>query len=70
MTDLLPTETLEQRAEEQRQRLHNTVAELRTTVRDRLDVEKVARLHIWSISTGVAMVALVFGYGVTGLFTE
>jgi len=69
-----PAEVLEQRAHEQRQRLHNSVDELksslRETVREHLDVESHARNHIWRFVGAAAMVALVSGYNVAGMFTR
>jgi hypothetical protein len=69
-----PAEVLEQRAGEQRQRIHNSVDELksslRETVREHLDVESHARENIWRFVAGAAMVALVSGYNVAGMFTR
>ncbi len=74
MTNSLPTDVLEQRAAEQRRRLHNSVAELRVTVRDRvrerLDVKRQAREHFWPAVGVVSLVGLVFGYGMGGMFTD
>lgn len=65
----LPVEILEQRAAEQRQHLHHSVAELKDSVRDRLDVKRNVRDHLWGISGGLAVVGLVLGYAVAGIFT-
>ncbi len=69
-----PAEVLEQRAAEQRHRIHDSVSELkasvRETVRERLDAKKYARQHIWPIIGATSLVALVMGYGVTGIFTR
>lgn len=46
------------------------LTELRSSVSERMDIEIVARQHIWSISASAAMVALIFGYGITGLFCD
>jgi hypothetical protein len=78
MTDPFPTnpleklrpETLEQQAEYQRQRLHASVNELRTTVREHLDVQKAARTHVWGASAVVGLLALALGYGIAGAFTN
>ena len=69
MTSNIPYELLEERAAAQRRELHNRVVELRTTVADRLDVNKVAREHVWPAAGVSAMVALVIGYGLAGIFT-
>ncbi len=74
MTNALPTDILEQRAAEQRRRLHNSVSELRTSVKDKLDVrrnaEDYARDYVWQGMAGMALIGLVLGYGVTGIFTR
>jgi hypothetical protein len=70
----LPTEVLEQRAAEQRERIHNSVDELksslRETVREHLDVKKYAREHVWGLLAVGSLVAMVSGYGLAGMFTR
>jgi hypothetical protein len=70
----LPTEILEQRAAEQRERIHNSVGELksslRETVREHLDVRKYAREHVWGLVAVGSVVAMVSGYGLAGMFTR
>jgi hypothetical protein len=66
----MPTDVLEIRAQEQRRRLHNSVSELRTQVREKLDVRKNAREYVWPASGALALVGLVVGYGVAGVFTR
>jgi hypothetical protein len=70
----LPAEVLEQRAAEQRRRIHNSVSELkssvRETVRERLDVKRYARAYMWPAVGVVSLIALAAGYGVTGAFTR
>lgn len=70
----LPAEILEQRAAEQRQRIHESVGELksslRETVRESLDVEGFARTRIWRFVTVVSAVALISGYGIAGMFSR
>ncbi len=67
-------DVLEQRAAEQRQRIHNSVddlkSSLRETVREHLDVENYARTYIWRFVAVAAGIALVSGYGVAGMFTR
>lgn len=74
MTNPLPTDILEQRAEEQRQRLHNSVTELRSSVKDkvreRLDTRRIARQYLWQGAGLAAVVGLAFGYTFTGIFTR
>ena len=72
--DQAPAEVLEQRAAEQRQRIDNSVNELksslRETVREHLDVENYARSHIWQVVAVTSIMALVSGYGVAGMFSR
>jgi hypothetical protein len=70
MTNLFSAEELEQRAASQRQRLHESVSELRSTVRECLDVQKVARTYVWRASATVGLLALAMGYAVAGAFTD
>ncbi len=70
MTNPLPADVLEQRASEQRRRLHNSVAELRYSVRERLDYRKLAREYVWEAAGVAALVGLVLGWGFTGIFTR
>jgi hypothetical protein len=74
ITDNLPVQVLEERAEEQRRRLHNSVSELksnvRETVRERLDVKVYLRKHFWQATAAVSLVALLLGHGTAGLFTR
>jgi hypothetical protein len=70
MTNPLPTEVLEERAAEQRRRLHNSVTELRTTVRERLDVKRTARENFWPVSAVVSLAMLLLGYGMAGIFSS
>ncbi len=63
-------EYLEQRAAEQRRRLHNSVSELREqvrgTVREKLDVKKRAREYVWPVAGTAFLFSLLFGYGTAG----
>jgi methyl coenzyme M reductase beta subunit len=70
MTDPIPSGDLEQRAASQRQRLHDSVSELRSNVRERLDVEKAARAYVWQASAAAGLLALALGYGIAGAFTD
>ncbi len=69
-----PAEVLQQRAAEQRRRIHESVGELkssvRETVREHLDVEGYARNCIWQFIGGASLVALLIGYGMAGMFTR
>ena len=70
MTDPIPTDILEQRAATQRQRLQDSVSELRSSMRERLDVQKVARTYVWQASATAGLLALILGYAITGAFTD
>jgi hypothetical protein len=70
MNSGLPVEVLERRAAEQRQQLHQSVIELKDSVRERLDVKRNMRDHLWGVSGGLAVVGLVLGYSVAGIFTR
>jgi hypothetical protein len=70
MTNPLPAEVLEQHAAEQRRRLHNSVTELRSTVRERLDVERVARENFWPMASAVSLAMLLLGYGMARFFSS
>jgi hypothetical protein len=66
----MPTDILELRAEEQRRRLHNSVAELRTQLREKLDARRMARQYVVPASGVMAITGLVLGYGFAGMFTR
>lgn len=59
----VPTNVLELRAAEQRRRLHNSVAELRFQVREKLDTRRTFRRYFWPASALVGLFGLVLGYG-------
>jgi hypothetical protein len=76
-----PSEVLEQRATEQRRRLHNSVSELRSSltglksaveedVRERLDPNRIVRQRLGQFSAAASLLGLFLGYGLTGLFTR
>lgn len=64
------SDILEMRAVEQRRRLHNTVVELRETVRDRINVRKAAREYIRPAIGAAAVCGLILGYGAGGIFVR
>lgn len=70
MTKTASTDTLEARAAEQRRQLHQSVAELRSTLREKLDVKKNARAHLAPAAGVAALAGLVLGYALTGVFTD
>lgn len=70
MTNSIPNDVLEQRAEEQRRRLHDSVLQLKSSMRERLDVKRNAREFFWPAAGVLSLVGLVLGYGLTGIFTR
>jgi len=70
----LPPEVLEQRAAEQRRRLHNSVSELRSSVteavREKLDFKRYLREYMGPATATAAVFGLLLGYGTAGIFTK
>jgi hypothetical protein len=70
----LPADMLEQRAAEQRRRLHNSVGELRSSVteavREKLDFKRYLREYMGPAATAAAIVGLLLGYHTAGMFTR
>ncbi len=66
----IPVEVLEERAADQRRQLHNRVVELKSSLREALDLRRNAREYILPASGAAALVGLVLGYGFTGMFTR
>ena len=69
MNSAIPVDVLEKRAADQRRQLHNSVSELRHSVRERLDLKRNLREHLWAASGVMGVVGLVVGYALTGVFT-
>ncbi len=65
----LPADILETRAADQRRELHNRVTELRSTLRDSLDLKRNAREYLWPAAGVAGVLGLILGYGFTGIFT-
>jgi hypothetical protein len=66
----LPTSELELRAAEQRKRLHESVEELESRVRENLDLKTAARAYIVPVSAGAALFSFVVGYALAAIFTR
>ena len=66
----IPTDLLELQAAEQRRRLHNSVAELRVQMREKLDLRRNARRYFWPASAVVGVCGLMLGYGFGGILTR
>jgi hypothetical protein len=63
-------DVLEVRAADQRTRLHSSVVELKSRVREKLDVKRTARAHL-GVASGLAVfTAFMLGYGFAGIFTR
>jgi hypothetical protein len=67
MTNSVPVEILESRAEAQRQQLHHSVVELRGVLRERLDVRAHARQYMLPASGLMAAIGLSLGYSLAGI---
>jgi len=67
MSDL-PSYDLELKAAEDRQHLHKSVEQLRSQLRDRLDLQKNVRNHLLGVCSVAMVVGLAAGYGVTSIF--
>ena len=72
MTNSLPNDVLEQRAAEQRRQLHNSVSELRSSVKEKLDVRRNAeeyyRQHLPQAAAAAGVLGLALGWIVGGAF--
>ena len=66
----LPSYDLQLRAAEERRRLHSTVEELRSRVRHDLDAKMQIRKNLGAACGIAAVVGLVLGYSITGLFVR
>ena len=65
----LTTYDLELRASDQRERMHNTVVELKSQMRHKLDPNHIARKYAWTALGVLAVCAVTIGYGVAGIFS-
>jgi hypothetical protein len=63
----VPIEVLETLAAEQRRQIHNSVAELRSRVHDKLDIETQAREHVWPAAGIAGLVSMILGYVVASM---
>lgn len=70
MSNPQPAQLLEMRAAEQRRHLHGTVEELRESIKHRLDVKENARRYLAPASGVLAVLGLVVGYTIAGMFSE
>ena len=70
MTRGLPIDILEKRANAQREELQGRVIELRQTVRQRLDLRRNLREHVWPAAGAAAVAGMALGFAFTGIFTR
>jgi hypothetical protein len=70
MTRSMPVDILEERAADQRRQLHNAVVELKSNLQESLDIRRNAREHLWPAAGAAAVLGLMFGYGLAGIFTR
>lgn len=70
MNNALPlsADYLEQQAAAERQRLHQSVTELRSSVRQRLDVRSAAESYLFPASAVAGTLAFALGYGIAAIF--
>lgn len=69
MTNGIPVDVLEKRAAHQRLQLHNSVTELRHSVKDKLDVKRNIREYAWPAAGVIAFFGLALGYSLAGIVT-
>ncbi|HZQ96473.1 MAG TPA: hypothetical protein VFA67_15800 [Candidatus Sulfotelmatobacter sp.] len=68
-----PVENLELRAIHQRQRLHQTTAELKgkiTATRRQFDPSRNLHQHFLPVAIAVGAIGVLAGYGIGGMFTR
>ncbi|HTK94158.1 MAG TPA: hypothetical protein VL382_00855 [Terriglobales bacterium] len=70
MTKGMPVEVLESRASEQRRALHNDVADLKSALRERLDVRRNVAPYVVPASGIAALIGVGLGYLISGAFTD
>lgn len=70
MTQGLPIDILEKRANQQRDELRGRVVELRQTVKQKLYWKRKLREYVWPGAGAATLVGLILGFAFTGLFTR
>lgn len=66
----LPAHDLEEKAAEDRRRLHSSVEELRVHLKDSLDIKKNTREHLGLVCSVAALLGVTLGYAFTGIFVD
>jgi hypothetical protein len=64
------SEDLVAKAAQERARLHGSVEELKTCVRDNLDINRQLRKHLEVACAAAALLGLALGYSMTGAFVR
>jgi hypothetical protein len=70
MTRGLPIDILEKRANEQREELQGRVIELRQSVKQKLDLKRNLREHVWPAAGAAAVAGMALGFAFAGIFTR
>lgn len=65
-----PAHDLEEKAAEDRRRLHTSVAELRVHLKDTLDIKRNTRKHLGLACGAAALLGVTLGYAFTGIFVD
>jgi hypothetical protein len=65
-----PAHDLEQKAAEDRRRLHSSVEELRVHLKESLDIKKNTREHLGLACSVAALMGVTLGYAFTGIFVD
>ncbi len=68
MESKMSPDILEVRAAEERRRIHERVLQLRAQVEEKLDLRRQAAAYVWPASGVAALVGLVIGWGLGGIF--
>ena len=63
------TQRLETKAAEDRQRLHSSVAQLRSTLSEAVDLKRNTRQHLGAACGIAALLGMTMGYSFAGIFT-
>jgi hypothetical protein len=64
----LPSYDLELKAADERQRLHDSVTELKVRLNESLDLKNNVRQHLRLVCAATAVLGLAAGYYFTGMF--
>jgi len=65
-----PSSDLENKAAEQRRKIGSSVNELTDALKEKVNLNTFAREHMLPISAVGAVLGLILGYGVTGVFVR